>query len=104
MLDYRMVDVDNHFYEPWDSFTRYMDPASLDRAVRPVVLDDGREVIMAGQREVTFIEARIYDEVGRPGSLREMLAKMKGGATGQEAYRWTEVKPEYQHREPRGWR
>ena len=101
MLDYRMVDVDNHFYEPRDSFTRYMDSASLDRAVRPVVRDDGREVIMAGRREVTFIEARIYDEVGRPGSLREMLAKMKGGATGQEAYRWTEVKPEYQHRDAR---
>ena len=101
MLDYPIVDVDNHFYEPRDSFTRFMDTGSSDRAVRPVVLDDGREVIMASDREVTFIDTRIYDEVGRPGSLREMLAKMKGGSADGDAYLWTEVKPEYRHRDAR---
>ncbi len=61
MLDYRIVDIDNHFYEPRDSFTRYLDKASHDRAVRAESLDDGREVFLAADREVTFIESRIYD-------------------------------------------
>jgi predicted TIM-barrel fold metal-dependent hydrolase len=102
MLDYLIVDVDNHFYEPRDSFTRYLDKASLSRAVRPVQLDDGREVIMAADREVTFINRSIYDEVGRPGSLREMLRTMKKGAgDGDGQYQWTEVKPEYRDRDAR---
>ena len=100
-LDYRIVDVDNHFYEPRDSFTRYLDSASIDRAVRPVVGPDGREVIMAADRPVTFIDRQIYDEVGRPGSLREMLRKMKTGTGAGDAYQWTEVKPEYRDRDAR---
>ena len=29
---YRLVDVDNHYYEPDDCFTRHLDPAFVDRA------------------------------------------------------------------------
>jgi hypothetical protein len=29
---YRLVDVDNHYYEPDDCFTRHLDPAFADRA------------------------------------------------------------------------
>jgi predicted TIM-barrel fold metal-dependent hydrolase len=101
VLDYGLVDIDNHFYEPRDSFTRFIDAANLHRAVRPVTRDDGREVIMAGGRAITFIEPSIYDEVGRPGSLREMLAKMKGGGSEGDEYLWTEVKPEYRNRDAR---
>ena len=101
MLDYGIVDLDNHFYEPRDSFTKYMDAASLDRAVRPVILDDGREVIMAADREVTFIEARIYDKPGIPGSLREMLRKMKKSDFSEDVKVWSEMKPEYRDRDAR---
>jgi predicted TIM-barrel fold metal-dependent hydrolase len=101
MLDYAIVDIDNHFYEPRDSFTRFLSADSADRAVRAEVLDDGREVILAANREVTFIEPRIYDKVGRPGSLREFLTKMKSGATEADAYRWTDIKPAYRDRDAR---
>ena len=85
MLDYQLVDVDNHFYEPRDSFTRYIEPAFADRAVRPVVQPDGREMVVAADRVVTFLDRNIYDEVGRPGSLREMLHKMKTTASSASA-------------------
>jgi hypothetical protein len=29
---YRLVDVDNHYYEPDDCFTRHLDPAFTNRA------------------------------------------------------------------------
>lgn len=94
MLDYRIVDIDNHFYEPRDSFTKYCPANALDRAVRPVPRDGG-EVIVAAEREVTFIEARIYDKVGKPGSLREFLRKMKKGTADETDYPWTSIKPEF---------
>ena len=36
VLDYGLVDIDNHFYEPRDSFTRFIGAGDLHRAVRPV--------------------------------------------------------------------
>jgi predicted TIM-barrel fold metal-dependent hydrolase len=101
MLDYQLVDVDNHFYEPRDSFTRYIEPAFADRAVRPVVQPDGREMVVAADRVVTFLDRNIYDEVGRPGSLREMLHKMKTAASLEDAYEWGPVLPEYRERDAR---
>src|SRR4051812_29436555 len=33
-LPYRLVDADNHYYEPDDCFTRHLDPAFASRAYR----------------------------------------------------------------------
>lgn len=34
-LDYRLIDIDidNHYYEPYDAFTRHMEPAFREHAV-----------------------------------------------------------------------
>ena len=101
MPDYQLVDLDNHFYEPRDSFTRYIDAKFADRAVRPVRDSSGKEIIVAGDRPVTFLDRNIYDEVGRPGSLREMLRKMKKGDAPEDAYSWDPILPEYRDREAR---
>jgi predicted TIM-barrel fold metal-dependent hydrolase len=101
VLDYRLVDLDNHFYEPRDSFTRYIDPKFADRAVRPITDADGKEFIVAADQRVTFLDRNIYDEVGRPGSLREMLHKMKAGVAPEDAYVWDPVLPEYRDRDAR---
>jgi hypothetical protein len=39
-LGYELVDADNHYYEPYDAFTRYIDPAFADRAINVQV--DGK--------------------------------------------------------------
>ena len=33
-LGYRLVDADNHYYEPHDCFTRHLDPQFADRAIQ----------------------------------------------------------------------
>lgn len=99
--DYALFDADNHFYEPRDSFTRFIDPAYAERAVRPVILDDGREVVYAADREVTYLARNIFDEVGRPGSLKELLHSLKSGVSGADEYEWEKIRPEYRDREAR---
>ena len=84
---YRLFDVDNHYYETPDAFTRHLEPkyrAALPASVggdakRPV----GRE-----------------DWVMRPGSLKEYLRKMKSGA-GEEPYILMEPIPAFRDREAR---
>lgn len=41
IADYDIVDVDTHYYQPSDRFTRYMDPAFRDRAVYATFHDNG---------------------------------------------------------------
>ncbi|MBM3658334.1 MAG: amidohydrolase [Actinobacteria bacterium] len=79
-LDYGLFDADNHYYEPRDCFTRYIEPEFRDRAVVAVTDDDGRERVMVGSTPFTFLEAPFRDQWARPGSLREMLKAMSSGS------------------------
>ena len=79
VLDYGLYDADNHYYEPRDCFTRYIEPEFRDRAVVAVTDDDGRERVMVGSTPFTFLEAPFRDQWARPGSLREMLKAMSSG-------------------------
>ncbi len=63
---YGLFDVDNHYYESADAFSRYLDPKYLD-ALPPKV--GGMANRPPGQE----------DWVVRPGSLKEYLRKMKSG-------------------------
>ena len=45
-LGYALFDADNHFYETRDCFTRHIEAANAELAVRPVVGDDGVERIV----------------------------------------------------------
>lgn len=81
-LDYLAVDADNHYYEPRDAFTRYMDPAMAERAVRVVTDEHGHDQILIGDRPHTFL-APHYETVAPPGGLKEMLVHLKSGAVGE---------------------
>lgn len=101
-LDYRLVDADNHCYEPRDSFTRYIDPAFRDQAVHQEVRDDGKEWIMIGERPLTFLPGHdLYDNVGKPGSLKEKLRRMKKTGVADEISIYEPVRPEYLDRDLR---
>ncbi|MHB8669100.1 MAG: amidohydrolase family protein [Acidimicrobiales bacterium] len=78
--DYLLFDADNHYYEPPDAFTRFIEPMDRDKAVRVVAGDDGRNRIVVGDRPFTFLENWSFETHARPGSLRELLRNMSSGA------------------------
>ncbi|SNQ46540.1 Amidohydrolase 2 [Frankia canadensis] len=94
-----LFDCDNHNYEVRDAFTRHLDPAFARQAIQPVRLPDGREVILAGDRVVRCLEPE-FNEVYRPGTLKEMLRQMASG-NPDETYTFEPMREEYQDREAR---
>lgn len=97
-LDYRLFDSDNHYYETRDCFTRFMEPAHRDKAIR-VVTDGDRERIVVGDRPFSFLSNYHFDTVAKPGALRQML---RMGATPDYENQWVEeVRPEYLNRDAR---
>ncbi len=68
-LPYRLVDVDNHYYEPDDAFTRHLDPAFAARACHIVRGADGRGRPWIGERPAYYLEMTPVDRIGRPGAV-----------------------------------
>ncbi|MBJ22723.1 MAG: amidohydrolase [Deltaproteobacteria bacterium] len=100
-LGYGLFDCDHHMYEPRDSFTRYIEPRLRDQAVR-TVMKEGKEILMVGDRPMKFVDGyEVYDQVGRPGSLKEMLYQMKSGVVNEGDYEWEPPRPEYHDRDQR---
>ena len=68
-LGYRLIDADNHYYETRDAFTRHIEPAFRDLAVRVVRSADGGDRILVGDHpyNFNFTAPDVFDRVGRPG-------------------------------------
>jgi len=98
-LPYRLFDADNHYYEPRDAFTRHIETAWADKAVR-VVEDDGRDQILVGDRPFRFLSP-YYRTVAPPGSLRELLRNLSGAGSISETARDHPIQPEYLSRDAR---
>ncbi len=75
-LGFRLFDADNHYYEPRDCFTRFIEPRHRDKAIRVVADDGGQERVMVGRKPFTFLGNLDFDHHARPGALREMLRAM----------------------------
>jgi len=85
--NYRLFDLDNHYYETSDAFTRYLEPEYVD-SLPPKV--EGESQKPPGQE----------DWVVRPGSLKEYLRKMKSGNL-EEPYVLMAPLPAFHDREER---
>ena len=70
---YRVFDGDNHYYETYDSFTRYMDPAYADFAINVQRAENGRNYVMVGNERLRSNPAHPQDFIGRPESILEMF-------------------------------
>ena len=68
---YRLVDVDNHYYEPDDCFTRHLDPAFADRAFHIERGPDGLGRPYFGTTPSYYLVSNPADLIGRPGVVRE---------------------------------
>ena len=102
-LDYRAVDCDNHYYEPIDSFTRYL-PKEFKRRGVQMYQDGKRTWAVMGGRVNTFIPNPTFDPIIEPGCLdllfRGQIPEGVDPASLMKVDRISEH-PEYQNREAR---
>ena len=67
-LGYKAIDVDNHYYEPLDAFTRHLDKKFKRRGVQ-MVSDGKRTWAVIGDRVNHFIPNPTFDPIIVPGCL-----------------------------------
>ena len=65
-LNYQPIDVDNHYYEPLDSFTRYLDKKFKRRGVQ-MVRDGKHTLAVIGDRVNFFVPNPTFDPIIEPG-------------------------------------
>jgi len=66
---WRIVDADNHYYEPDDCFSRHIEPRFRDRCVRIVRDGGGPGRPHLGEAPMYFLVSNPADLVGRPGAV-----------------------------------
>jgi len=98
-LGYPLFDADNHYYEPRDCFTRFIEPRYREKAIHVERDGAGRERILVGEKPFTFLANHDFDHAARPGALREMLRRM--GTPDYEGQVLLENRPEFVDREAR---
>ncbi|OBH11770.1 amidohydrolase family protein [Mycobacterium sp. E3247] len=100
-LPYRLIDYDQHLYEPHDCFTRHMPKAKLDTSIYPVKTPSGQQVLLANDRVVTGLEREQSDMAYLPGSLVEMLRQRASGNASDAERFFEPIQPEYLDRDVR---
>ena len=67
-LGYKAIDVDNHYYEPVDAFTRHLDKKFRRRGVQ--MFSDGKHTqAIIGDRVNRFVPNPTFDPIIEPGCL-----------------------------------
>jgi predicted TIM-barrel fold metal-dependent hydrolase len=102
-LGYKAIDVDNHYYEPLDAFTRHLDKKFKRRGVQ--MLTDGKHTFaVIGERVNHFIPNPTFDPIIVPGCLDLLFrGEVPDGvdpASLMKVERLTDH-PEYQNRDAR---
>jgi predicted TIM-barrel fold metal-dependent hydrolase len=102
-LDYKAIDVDNHYYEPIDALTRHLDKKFKRRGVQ-MVADGKRTLALIGDRVNHFIPNPTFDPIIVPGCLdllfRGEIPEGVDPASLMKVERLAEH-PDYQHRDAR---
>jgi predicted TIM-barrel fold metal-dependent hydrolase len=102
-LDYPAIDVDNHYYEPLDAFTRHLDKKFKRRGVQ-MVAEGKRTLAVIGDRVNHIIPNPTFDPIIVPGCLdllfRGVIPDGIDPASLMKVERLTEH-PEYQNRDAR---
>ena len=74
LLDYRLVDFDNHYYEAEDAFTRHGDD-EVQRFVR-WVSDGKKRRLLFGNVVAGAIPNPTFNPIGKPGSYHARLREL----------------------------
>src|SRR3954471_13752441 len=78
-VDYELIDADNHYYEPRDCFSEYMEPRYQDLAFRSERRSDGSERCVVADHEFTYLEDPFAPYQVKPGALAQMLRRRYAG-------------------------
>ncbi|MDC8982736.1 amidohydrolase family protein [Mycobacterium marinum] len=102
-LGYKAIDVDNHYYEPLDAFTRHLDKKFRRRGVQMVT--DGRHTqVIIGDRVNRFIPNPTFDPIIVPGCLDLLFrGEIPDGVDPASLMKVEklELRPEYRDRDAR---
>src|ERR1700757_2243362 len=100
-LSYKAIDVDNHYYEPLDAFTRHLDKKFRRRGVQ--IFSDGKHTqAIIGDRVNRFIPNPTFNPIIVPGCLDLLFrGKIPPGVNPAEMMKVEPIKPEYRDRDAR---
>jgi predicted TIM-barrel fold metal-dependent hydrolase len=73
-LSYPAIDVDNHYYEADDCFSRHIDPAFRDDALHLVAGKEPARKWVVRDRLVTFMPFNALDQTAAPGALQKFFS------------------------------
>ena len=93
-LGYRLVDFDNHYYEPEDAFTRHGDD-EVRRFVRWVSQGKKRHFVF-GDVMAAAIPNPTFNPIGRPGAYHQRLKELSESGAGRNVHpmeRYGELEP-----------
>ncbi len=99
-LDYPIIDIDHHYYEPDDCCTRHLESQFRDRAVHIRDEGEGRRSWYAGDRPLTF-DRRPLDYVLEPGDLRRLMATRESGGLTEARLIDSKSDPAFRDRDAR---
>ncbi len=103
MLDFRIVDADNHYYEATDAFTRHLEPEMAKRAIQWADIDGKRRLLVAGSVN-RFIPNPTFSHLAAPGALADFFRARAGSDDLRSAFGELtpiEEHPEYRDRDAR---
>ena len=97
-LDFEAVDLDNHYYEPLDAFTRHLDPAFAQRGVK--VVQDGKKTLLLIDGQVNrFVPNPTFDPIIKAGCIELLFrGEIPDGVDPRSLY---EIAPLGEHHEYR---
>jgi hypothetical protein len=102
-LEYKAIDVDNHYYEPLDAFTRHLDKKFRRRGVQ--IFQDGKHSqAVIGDRVNRFIPNPTFDPIIVPGCLDLLFrGEIPDGVDPASLMKVERLEhhPEYQNRDAR---
>ena len=100
-LGFEAVDLDHHYYEPLDAFTRHMDPELAARGVQ--VLTQGRRTRLAvGGQLFNFVPNPTFDPIIVPGCIELLFrGEIPDGVDPRSLMQVEPLRAEYQDRDAR---
>ena len=101
-LDYAVVDADNHYYEPYDCFSRHIESKYRDKAITATKRDDELWDVMIGSERYTYFDPK-FDRTNPPGSLLTILRSKDTNASikWSDSYSADNMLPGFQNRDQR---
>jgi predicted TIM-barrel fold metal-dependent hydrolase len=94
-IEYRPFDADNHYYEPLDAFTRYLDPTFAHRGVQVVKKGSHTEILIGGRLN-EFIPNPTFDPVIVPGCMdQQFRGQVPEGVDPRSMLKVAPISPEY---------